>query len=143
MVLKWNVAEGALSNKNQTLPEITPIQAIPSPPTALHAHSTPIPFIDKISVLFEPLTEQDASSQNPSLSRQGRPRGYATLFFPNIHRLFGCEPEKQLGHVVPLPATKRLHPLIAVSGDEPDCSSITMAQNKRSHAVPVLAIAVR
>jgi hypothetical protein len=84
MVFKWNVPEGTLSNKNQTLPEITPVQAIPSPPTALNAHSTPIPFIDKISVLFELPTEQDASSQNPSLSRQGRPRGYAFLFFPTF-----------------------------------------------------------
>jgi len=60
MGLKWNVPEGALSNKTQTLPEITPVQAIPSPPTAHHAHPTPIPFIDKISVIFELPTEQDA-----------------------------------------------------------------------------------
>jgi hypothetical protein len=68
MGLKFHVSKDALSaisksapsNKHQTLPENTPTSAIPSPPTALHVHSAPIPFIDKISVIFEPLTEQDA-----------------------------------------------------------------------------------
>ncbi|MGD1039036.1 MAG: ISAs1 family transposase [Roseiarcus sp.] len=72
--------KSAGSNKNQTLQEITPVQAIPSPPTALNAHSTPVPFIDKISVLFELPTEQDAYETHLAiLGRRRRLQGQGRL----------------------------------------------------------------
>lgn len=48
------------SNKNQTLPETAPSKAITSPPTASTDHQAPIPFIDKISIVVTPPTEEDA-----------------------------------------------------------------------------------